>query len=154
MEMPLRVSPHCPSRNALLLFGSSQDSVPGTKVSYICLPNSSAAMVSGLLITTLPFSSTILPPCDHTSQWVQVLPSPVALPSANPGGRPFALRPWHSLRKPGRSFGNVSNPAAFMALMRWTSALPAQPLGTAIHLPLWVQYDLATSYHPPYLPPR
>src|SRR5262249_52143054 len=147
--MPLSVSPIWPSRNALLLFGSSHDSVPGTKVSYICLPYSSAAMVSGLLMTTLFFSSTILPPCDQTSQWVQVLPSPVALPSANPGGRPFAFRPWQSFRNPGRSFGNSSNPAAFIALMRYGSALPAHPMGTAIHLPLWVQYDLQTSYQPP-----
>src|SRR5205809_7472262 len=105
-------------------------------------------------MTTLPFSSTILPPCDHTSQCVHTLPSPVALPSANPGGMPLALYAWASLRNPARSLGNSLKPASFMAPMRCTTALPAHPMGTATHLPFSTQYDLHTSYHPPYLPPR
>src|SRR5678815_4730405 len=88
--MPLAVRKSWPSRNALLLFGSSQDSVPGMNGSYSCLLYSSAAMVSGLLITTLFLASTSLPPCAHTSQCVQ-LESPVALPSAKPDGVPKDL---------------------------------------------------------------
>src|SRR5437763_9271894 len=105
-------------------------------------------------MTTLPLLSTILPPCDHTSQWVHTLPSPVALPSAKPGGRPAALYAWASFRNPAVSLGNSSKPAFFMAPMRCTTALPAQPMGTAIHLFFSTQYDLHTSYQPPYLPPR
>src|SRR3954465_14435184 len=101
-------------------------------------------------MTTLPLLSTILPPCDHTSQCVQTLPSPVALPSANPGGRPAALYACASLRKPAVSFGNSWKPAFCIALMRCTTALPAQPIGTAIHLFFSTQYDLQTSYQPPY----
>src|SRR5690349_21225704 len=101
-------------------------------------------------MVTLPLASTILPPCDHTSQWHQTLPSPVALPSAKPGGMPLALYAWASLRNPAVSFGNSLKPASFIAPMRCTIALPAQPMGTAIHLPFSMQYDLHTSYQPPY----
>src|SRR6185295_3630555 len=101
-------------------------------------------------MVTLPLSSTIFPPCDQTSQWHHTLPSPVALPRANPGGRPLALYACASLRKPARSFGNSLNPASFIVLMRWTTELPAQPIGTATHLPFSMQYDLHTSYQPPY----
>src|SRR5258706_1400458 len=105
-------------------------------------------------VTLLPFSSAIFPPCDTTSQWVHTLPSPVALPSANPGGMPLALYACASLRNPARSFGNSLKPASFIAPMRCTTELPAHPIGTAIHLPFSVQYSLQTSYQPPYLPPR
>ena len=67
---------------------------------------SSALIVSGLSMTTLFLASTILPPNAHTSQCVQVLPSPVALPSAKPTGVPFSFSALHSLRKPSVSFGN------------------------------------------------
>ena len=53
------------------------------------LAYSSALIVSGLLMTTWSFSSTILPPNDHTSQWHQPLASPTALPSARPPGLPL-----------------------------------------------------------------
>src|SRR5450759_1895055 len=96
--MPLAVRLTWPSRKALLFDGSSHDSVPGTKVSYNCLAYSSEAMVSGEFTTTLPFSSTSLPPCDHSSQCAQLLPSPTAWPSAKPGGVPLAFIAWHSLR--------------------------------------------------------
>src|SRR5512139_878174 len=106
-------------------------------------------MVSGLLMTTLPFSSTILPPWDQTSQCVHTLPSPVALPSAKPAcGRPFALSAWQYLRNDAVSFGNVSKPACFMWLTRCTIELPAQPIGIAIHFFFSVQYALHTSYQP------
>ena len=75
-------------------------------------------MVSGLLMTTLFFSSTILPPNAHSSQWVQVLPSPVALPRAKPPGVPLAFSACISLRKPSVSLGKVLKPAAFMWLSR------------------------------------
>src|SRR5579862_17730 len=105
-------------------------------------------------MTTLPCLSTILPPWDQTSQWHHVLASPVALPSANPTGVPFALSAWHILRNPALSFGKVSKPAAFIWLTRCTRQAPATPMGTATHLPLSVQYSLPTGYQPPYLPPR
>src|SRR4030067_1537753 len=104
--MPLLVMLTCPSTKALLLFGSSQDRVPGTKVAYSSLAYSSALMVSGLLMTTLFFSSTILPPCAHTSQCTQELPSPPALPSAKPASVFFAFIALHSSRTHFRSFGN------------------------------------------------
>ena len=64
--MPFWVSPISPARNALLLDGSSQDSVPGMKVSYSALAYSSAATVSGLLMVTLSSSSVMAAP------WVQI----------------------------------------------------------------------------------
>src|SRR4249920_2846099 len=108
--MPLLVSEIWPSRNALLLLGSSHASVPGTNVPYNSFAYSSALIVSGLSITTLLSLSTSLPPNAHTSHWHQVLPSPVALPSANPGGVPFSFSALHSLRKPSVSFGKLSKP--------------------------------------------
>src|SRR6266550_4436538 len=104
--MPLLVQLIWPSRKALLLFGSSHDSVPGMKVAYSCLPYSSALPVSGLLITTLLSLSTSLPPCDHISQ-LHHRPSPVAWPSAKPGGVPFACSAWHIFRKSSVFFGKV-----------------------------------------------
>src|SRR5258708_34668117 len=136
METPLSVIPICPSRKALLLLLSSHDKVPGMNVLYNSLAYSSAARVSGLLMTTLFLASTILPPWAHTSQWHQLLASPVAWPSANPGGFLPLLRPWASLRKPGRSFGNVSKPAAFAALIRYAIFPPAHPIGLPPHPPL------------------
>src|SRR5689334_9164105 len=131
--MPLLVRNSCPSRNALLLLGSSHDSVPGTNVAYSSFAYSSAFSVSGLSITTLLFASTSLPPNDHTSHWHHVLASPVALPSAKPGGVFFSLSALQSFRKPSVSFGNVSKPAAFIALIRYVMHTPATPSGTPIH---------------------
>src|SRR5487761_2088759 len=133
MEMPLTVRLIWPSRKALLLFGSSQDSVPGMKVGYSAFAYSSALIVSGLLMTTLLCSSTILPPKVHSSQWVQQLPSPVALPRAKPPGVPLAWSACISLRKPSVSLGNELKPAAFTWLSRYTRQLPAQPIGIATH---------------------
>src|SRR5439155_156953 len=78
---------------------------------------------------------TILPPNAHTSQWHQEFASPVALPSANPGGVPFAFGALHSSRKPAVSFGNSLKPAACTWLMRCVKQAPAAPRGTAMHLP-------------------
>src|ERR1700712_958507 len=113
--MPLLVYEIWPSRNALLLFGSSHDSVPGMNVAYSSLPYSSARCVSGLSITTLLLASTSLPPCDHTSQ-LHHRPSPVALPSAKPPGVFFACSACSILRKPSVSLGKLSKPAAFSML--------------------------------------
>ena len=82
------------------------------------MANSRAATVSGESRTTLLLSSTILPPWAHKHQWVQPLASPVAWPSAKPGGLPTFLSPWHNLRNPEVSLGNSSKPAACMALTR------------------------------------
>src|SRR5688572_1091666 len=147
--------PSWPSRNALLLFGSSHESVPGANVLYSSFPYSSALTVSGLLMTTSFFSLTSLPPCDHTSQCVHVLPSPVALPSAKPPGVPLSLSAFIMRRKPSVSLGTASYPAAFSMLVRYTSALPAQPSGTPIHfLPSGRRYWWHTGYQPPYFLPR
>src|SRR5512141_3054395 len=104
--MPLLVTETWLSRKALLLFGSSHDSVPGTKVAYSCLPYSSALSVSGLSITTLLFWSTSLPPKAHISQ-LHHRPSPVALPSARPPGVPLACSACIIFRKPSVSFGKL-----------------------------------------------
>src|SRR6185295_6440949 len=115
--MPLFVRLMSPDRKALLLFGSSQDSVPGMNVGYSSFAYSSIRIVSLLLIATLLCSSTNLPPKAQSSQWHHPLASPVALPSANPGGVPLFFRFLHSFRNPSVSFGNSLNPAAF----RWLS---------------------------------
>src|SRR5260221_14309309 len=108
--MPLLVRLISPARNALLLLGSCQESVPGMKVSYICLAYSSAAVVSGVLMTTLFLSSTILPPCDQSSQGVHEFASPVAWPRSKPGDVPFFLRAWQSFSKPPVGFVNSYKP--------------------------------------------
>src|SRR6476469_7344353 len=82
---------------------------------------------------TLLFVSTSFPPNAHTSHWHHVLPSPVALPSANPGGVPFSFIALQSFRNPSVSFGNASKPAALTALCRYTMHTPATPSGTPIH---------------------
>src|SRR5580765_7600673 len=118
MEIPFSVRLMSPARNALLLLGSSQDSVPGMKVSYIARAYSSAAIVSLELIVTLLCSSTILPSWDHTTQWHHALASPTALPSANPHGVPLAFSACSSLRKVGVSAGISLKPAASIRLRR------------------------------------
>src|SRR5687768_16913728 len=130
--MPLLVILTWPSRNALLLFGSSHDSVPGTKVAYSSLPYSSALSVSGLSITTLLVLSTSLPPCDQISQ-LHHRPSPVALPSAMPPGVPLACSAFIIDRKPAVSFGKLSTPAALSMLWRYTSIAPAVPRPSPSH---------------------
>src|SRR5262249_14895887 len=107
-----------PSRNAVLLSGSSQESVPGTNVWYSALAYSSARTVSVLAMTTRSFSSTSLAPCDQTSQCVHTLASPTALPSAKPGGVPFSFSARQSLRNPALSLGKALNPAALTWLSR------------------------------------
>ena len=68
-----------------------------------------------LLMTTLPFSSTILPPWDQTSQLAKSLPSPTALPSAKPAGLSVFFRSWQISRNPSVFSGNLSNPASLTA---------------------------------------
>src|SRR6185436_5243844 len=143
-----------PSRNALLLFGSSHDSVPGMNVGYSSFAYSSALWVSALSMTTLLSLSTILPPKAHISQCVQP-ESPVALPSAIPPGVPFACNALNIARKPAVSRGNLSTPAAFSMLSRYTIIAPAEPSGTPIHfLPSGFRYAWHESYQPPYFLPR
>ena len=115
--MPLLVIEIWPSRKALLLFGSSHDKVPGTKVAYSSLPYSSAFSVCRLSITTLLLASTSCPPKDQISQ-LHHSPSPVALPSAMPPGVPLACSAFISFRKLSLSFGKVSKPAALTMLSR------------------------------------
>src|SRR5262245_14376382 len=112
MDTPLDVRLIFSSRKALLLLTPVHDSTPSTNVFASSWTYSIAATVSGLLITTLFFSSTILPPCAHSSECSQVSPSPVAWLMAKPGGCPFLAMRWHSLRKLGRSVGKRSKPAS------------------------------------------
>ena len=141
-------------RKALLLFGSSHESVPGIKVWYNAAAYFSAAAVSFELMTTRLCSSTILAPWAHSAQWVQALASPTALPSANPQGVPFFFSAWHNLRNPCVSFGTLSKPAALIMLSRYTRQPPRNPDPMAIHFPSWMQKRRTTSYQPPYLPSR
>src|ERR671918_2341807 len=147
--MPFCVRPISPARNALLLLVSSQDSVPGMKVSYSAWAYFSASTVSGLSITTWSFSSTSLPPCDHTTQVHQALPSPTALPSARPGGWPFALSFWQSSRKPAGSSGTASKPASLTQDLRYTQRPPEAPIGMPIQRPSLVPYFSAIGHQPP-----
>ena len=101
----------------MLLFGSSQLSVPGMKLPYSSLAYSSALMVSGLSIVTLLFLSTIAPPKAQINHCVQP-ESPVALPNARPPGVPLSFMALNSFRKPSVSFGKALKPAAFMWLSR------------------------------------
>ena len=57
--MPLAVQYSSPDRNALLLEPSFQDAQPGMKVSDTALAYSSAFTVSGELMMTLSFLSTV-----------------------------------------------------------------------------------------------
>src|SRR5690348_2973980 len=116
--MPLPVRPSSPARNALLLLGSSHDSVPGTKVSASCLAYSSDPTVSDESRTTLLLGSTTMPPCVHRHQCVQLLASPEAWPKAKPAGVAVPFSFWQSVRKPGRSSGIFSKPAFLIALTR------------------------------------
>src|SRR6476646_6806113 len=96
-------------------------------------------------MTTLLLVSTSLPPNDQTSHWHHVLASPVALPSAKPTGVFFSFSALHSFRKPSVSLGNVSKPAAFTRLWRYTMHTPATPRGTPIHfLPSGRRYGSQT----------
>src|SRR4029453_8065681 len=113
--------------------GAGHHRAPGMIVSESCFEYSSAAIVSGLLMTTLFLASTSLPPWPHTSQNVQ-FESPVALPSAKPGGVPLAFSAWHNLRKPAKSLGKASKPAALIWLWRPTRVAPAAPIMIATHL--------------------
>ena len=63
---------------------------------------SSALTVSGELMITLSFLSTRLPPCDHSAQCTQALPSPEARPSAKPPGVRLGLQRLHQLQEARR----------------------------------------------------
>src|SRR5258708_3217789 len=154
MEMAVAVRLIARDRKALLLFGSSQDSVPGMKVGYSSFAYSSALAVSLLLIATLFCSSTILPPKAQSSQWHHPLASPVALPSAKPAGVPFFFRFWQSLRNPSVSFGNSLKPAAFISPPRLFMQLPPAPGGSPIPRPPLLPYASALGYQGPYFLPR
>src|SRR4051794_8463374 len=84
--MPLSVQLISPPRNALLFDASFQAATPWIIASVNCLLYSSALAVSGELMITLSFLSTVLPPCDQSAQCTQALPSPDAWPSAKPPG--------------------------------------------------------------------
>src|SRR5919204_5382302 len=116
--MPFEVRNNSPDRNALLLEESFHDATPGMKVSDSCLAYSSAFTVSGELMMTLSFLSTVQALCPQSTLCTQALASPVAWPSAKPAGVLFAFNALHSSRKPGKSFGKSLNPALSVADLR------------------------------------
>src|ERR1700756_3424305 len=116
--MPLLVQETSPARNALLLKASFHDATPGIMLSKSCLPYSSAFTVSGELRITLSFLSTRLPPNAHRHQCTQVLPSPVAWPSAMPPGVLLRLVALAYSRNSSVVAGNLEKPAFFSAEMR------------------------------------
>src|SRR5258707_10801980 len=118
MDTELLVSEISPARNALLLLESFHDTVPWMNVSYKAREYSSACSVCGLLITTLLSASTVLPPNAHSIQWQKVAASLGDLPRQKPAGWPIFFSPWHSLRKPSVSVGNLSKPACFIHEIR------------------------------------
>jgi len=107
-DTPFCVRPISPAISALLFDGSSQDCVPGMKVAYNALPYFSASIVSFELIVTCWFSSTILPPNAHTSQWQYALPSPTACPVVKPAGWPLFFSFWQRSRSLSVSVGTPS----------------------------------------------
>src|SRR5882762_2937243 len=127
--MPFEVRLILPSRKALLLLTPLQDRQPGMKVCASSLTYSSASTVASLLITTLLASSTSLPPKPQSRQCIQVSLSPVAWLSAKPGGWPFLLSAWHSLRKFAVSVGTLSKPASLTHDTRQFSSAPPAPSG-------------------------
>src|SRR5437763_8229987 len=119
MLMPLLVTETSPARKARLLFGSSQEPVPGTITEYSSFAYSSALQVPCLLTATvLSSASTVLPPWAHRHQCVQSFASPTAWPRAKPIGWFFSLSALASFRDPSVLSGNFSNPASFTQLIR------------------------------------
>src|SRR5438067_10681207 len=119
MLMPLLVTETSPARKARLLFGSSQEPVPGTITEYSSLAYSSAFQDSCLLMAmVLSSASTVLPPWAHRHQCNQLFASPTAWPWAKPTGWFFSLSALASLRDPSVFSGNLSNPASFIQLIR------------------------------------
>src|SRR6266446_7058978 len=116
--MPLLVQEISPARKALLLKASFHAATPGIMLSESCLAYSSAFTVSGELRITLSFLSTRLPPCAHRHQCTQVLPSPVACPSAMPPGVLFFFVAFANSRNSSVVAGNFEKPALFSAEMR------------------------------------
>src|SRR5215831_131059 len=82
---------HLPDRKARLLLASSQESTSSVIMSrYMALANSMASLVRGLLMVTLPLSSTVDVPKDHRRAYRVMLESSVCA-NANPEGYPFGL---------------------------------------------------------------
>src|SRR5262245_63526652 len=119
--MPLLVQEISPARKALLLKASFHAATPGIMLSESCLAYSSALAVSGELRITLSFLSTRLPPNDHRHQCTQVLPSPVAWPSAMPPGVLLRFVALAYSRNSSVVAGNFESRAFFNAEMRWLS---------------------------------
>src|SRR5690349_13625749 len=116
--MPLSVQLISPARNALLLEASFQAATPGIISAVSCFAYSSAFAVSGELMITLSFLSTVLPPCAHRHQCTQELPSPEAWPSAKPPGVLFFFIALAYSRKASVLSGNLEKPALLEASMR------------------------------------
>src|ERR1700716_1083118 len=116
--MPLLVQDISTARKALLLKASFHAATPGILLSESCLGYSTGLTVSGELRITLSFLSTTLPPNAHKHQWTQVLPSPVAWPSAMPPGVLLRLVALAYSRSSSVVVGNFENPAFFEAEMR------------------------------------
>src|SRR5919199_1193202 len=99
---------HLPDRKARLLPASSQESTSSVMASrYMTLANSMASLVRGLLMVTLPCSSTVDVPKDHKRAYRVMLESSVCA-NANPDGYPFALSLRPALRTSSQLSGRSS----------------------------------------------
>ena len=90
MEMPFSVRPISPARKALLLCGSSQESVPGMNVGTalrVFERGDRLRAVDHDLVLLVDHLAAVRP---HQPV-APALASPTALPSANPPGVPLAL---------------------------------------------------------------
>src|SRR5665811_1603261 len=87
----------------------------------------SAFSVSGVLMVTLSFLSTTLPPCAHKAQYTQALPSPEACPSAKPPGVLFFFIALAYSRNSSVLVGNLGKPAFFEARSLKKGGLPQIP---------------------------
>src|SRR3974390_268776 len=116
--MPLSVQLISPARNALLFDASFQAATPGIIASVSSFAYCRAFAVSGVLMMTLSFLSTVLPPCAHRHQYTHALPSPDAWPSAKPPGVLFFFIALAYSRKASVLSGNLEKPALFDAAIR------------------------------------
>ena len=151
--MPLLVTPIWPSRNALLLFGSSQDSVPGNEGLVELL----AVLERRDRLRAVDHDVVLR--VDHLAA---VRPDePVAPGVARRRSRcrartrpacPSPLAPWQSLRKPASVLREGVEARRLHGAIAIDQACARQPpIGNGDPTcPSCVQYALQTSYQPPY----
>src|SRR5215467_4153022 len=113
MLAPFIVAEIVPARNARLLLLSSQASPPSSRHSFQkATVNLIASIVSLLLMTTLPLSSTSVAPKHQVTAYAQLLGSPRLWPKACPIGRFFFLSAVPTLRNSSQVSGNLFAPTS------------------------------------------